>query len=1019
MRPADRAQGDAGATDRGGPAQGGGPDHGEAGAGIGPVQGGGPGVGLGPAGDDPGRADGRAAGGQAGQVSRAERHRPRAGQAEAVRPADRAQGDAGTTDRGVTGQGGGPGDGDTVSRVGATRQGRRAGNVQPVQISGRAQRNRGTGQVQVVTRTGDTRHVGTARRGEAQIAQQGHVAGEGEVAGGGHVARDARTGRAGGQGQAVDRNRAEPEGAHGGDENVLGIGAVADIDRAVVEREINRALQTAAGDGDDIVPAGHVSRQGRAVQVQGIAARADGEGVAAEAVLALQQADAFNRGIDDIARNRIAGVLQADAVVGGDGVAADDRIARGVLGRGLDAGEDIADRVVARGHAAAGDRDAHSTAVAGNGEAAEGRAVSAQVDDTTRDAASVNDSPVGRQDVEVGGPAEGRAEAAVGPGQHPDGVARLGRVRRRADRQRLRAAASQVSDTDGEIPVTVRAGPAADHAGGDVQRAQVHGEVQGPLKRALEIDPVAFGGPVGTVLDDVAVALDRQQARVRMDWGIALVEQAVRLLEIIAGGDQDVTQLQIVGAVGQIEGHATPGVVDRGRVANGDAAAVGDLDAGPRRALAIGDEAVDDGIAHAVQVQFGTSRAAHRDIGDREAVQHGGPGTAGADLDAIGRSGVRGRSVQGEVCQLHAAGRDADAIAGGRRVDDGGVPTRADQRDRLVDVQGRRQGEDSAVEVDGIAGAGGIDPALDRAGRRGDIDIVRLDQGQTCPGDIGAMGQAVLEREQLCIGHRRAQLAVEQDVGQIHGARSDAHDMLLGRCATDEGIAGTEVDRAAGAGRKEDGIGVVIEGVAREVHHGRQGIARADQQGLLVVGEHVVGQVQRTDIVHDQGGTVGDPCREPGRARADATDVIVDKVDRRSTEHLEDATRQIRGVANVAHRVVADQYIGRRRRLTEGDVTDRVVQQVVGEYDAGDRRGGAARAGVEGRPAADVHELRVGDRDGPAVFARGKAVTSGYAATVETHAVDGQVVVEITPPDDRIAAAVTADGEVPEDDVVE
>ena len=260
MGPADRAEGDAGSADGGGPAQGGGPGDVEGGAGVGSVQRGRPGVALAAGGGDAGGVDGGTVGGEAGQVGRAERNGAGAGQAEAVGPADRAEGDAGSADGGVTGQGGGPGDGDLVGGVGSAGQGCRAGDVQPDQIADRAQRNRGTGQAKVVTRPGDARHVGTARRGEVQIAQQGDVAHEGEIAGRCHIAREARAGRAGGESQPVDGDVSEPEGTYAGNKDVLGIGPVADIDRAVTEREIDRALEVAAGDGDRIVTAGHVRR---------------------------------------------------------------------------------------------------------------------------------------------------------------------------------------------------------------------------------------------------------------------------------------------------------------------------------------------------------------------------------------------------------------------------------------------------------------------------------------------------------------------------------------------------------------------------------------------------------------------------------------------------------------------------------------------------------------------------------------------------------------------------------------
>ena len=250
----------------------------------------------------------------------------------------------------------------------------------------------------------------------------------------------------------------------------------------------------------------------------------------------------------------------------------------------------------------------------------------------------------------------------------------------------MRTAGGQVADADGKGAVEVGPGPAADNARVGLGRAEIDGEIKGTLKGFLEIDPVTIRSAELIILHDVAVALDREGPRLVVDRRVALEEQAVGFLEVVIGLDQDVAQLQVVGAVGQIEGHAAPGVVEGGRVADHDAVAVRDLDASTLGALAVGDEAVDDGVAHAVQIQFGATRSAYGDIVDRKAVQHSRAATPWTDLDAIGRTGVGCRSGQGEVGQLHAARPHVDAVAGyAGGVDEGGVTPRTGQRDRAVD----------------------------------------------------------------------------------------------------------------------------------------------------------------------------------------------------------------------------------------------------------------------------------------------------------------------------------------------
>src|SRR5690606_27338203 len=86
--------------------------------------------------------------------------------------------------------------------------------------------------------------------------------------------------------------------------------------------------------------------------------------------------------------------------------------------------------------------------------------------------------------------------------------------------------------------------------------------------------------------------------------------------------------------------------------------------------------------------------------------------------------------------------------------------------------------------------------------------------------------------------------------------------------------------------------------------------------------------------------------------------------------------------------VVIENDIGERARavLAEGDVADRIVEQVVGEHAArnvGPLIGARAATSVKRRPTTDVQELGVGDRNGTVDATTHETVTVGNGLAIE------------------------------------
>ena len=126
---------------------------------------------------------------------------------------------------------------------------------------------------------------------------------------------------------------------------------------------------------------------------------------------------------------------------------------------------------------------------------------------------------------------------------------------------------------------------------------------------------------------------------------------------------------------------------------------------------------------------------------DREAVDgHRSQRTVGRgylDTDA-GSAGVHDRAVLVDGTQGHTGGADQDVLVVG-----------------------------AVADIDGKAGVGSVDAALDRAGVLGDIDVAGVNHRQTGTRDVRAVGDQVFQRQQVGHRHFGAQLAVEGNPCQV------------------------------------------------------------------------------------------------------------------------------------------------------------------------------------------------------------------------------------------------------------
>ncbi len=110
------------------------------------------------------------------------------------------------------------------------------------------------------------------------------------------------------------------------------------------------------------------------------------------------------------------------------------------------------------------------------------------------------------------------------------------------------------------------------------------------------------------------------------------------------------------------------------------------------------------------------------------------------------------------------------------------------------------------------------------------------------------MRDQIFQREEFRVRHGGAKFAVKRDLGHVHVAAAAPEQMLLGLRTACEDVALTEVQdaRTCSTG-KLNIIGVVGEGIAREVHGGGQSVAIANQNGFLIVFESVVRDVCDTN----------------------------------------------------------------------------------------------------------------------------------------------------------------------------